>query len=152
MSHRPVPAGHLTGLAEQAARLGARLLPVTDPALRQRLVAALTEAAHDQDDTAGYDAELRTWTDRYAGARDGIPAANVSPPPAGLIGVSPLRRFPRATLTQPPQQPGHGPADDAAELLVLTTPGDDHSTGSAPAKPPAPSSSPRPASAWPAPP
>ena len=61
---------------------------------------------------------------RYAGAHDGIPAANVSPPPVGLSGVSPLRRFPRATLTQPPQQPGHGPADDAAEFLVITTPGD----------------------------
>ena len=125
MSHRPVPAGHLTGLAEQATRLGARLLPVTDSALRQRLGAALTEAAHDQEDTAGYAAELRTWTDRYAGARDGVPAANVPRPPAGQIGASPLRRFPRATLTQPPQQPGHGPADDAAELLVLTTPGDE---------------------------
>jgi nitroreductase len=125
MSHRPVPAGHLADLAEHAARLGANLLPVTDIALRQRLVAALTAAAHDQDDTPGYEAELRMWTRRYAGAHDGIPAANVSPPPVGLGGVSPLRRFPRATLTQPPQQPGHGPADDAAELLVITTPGDD---------------------------
>jgi nitroreductase len=125
MSHRPVPAGHLAALGEQAARLGAQLLPVTDPTLRQRLVATLTAAAHDQDDTPGCEAELRMWTRRYAGAHDGIPAANVSPPPVGLIGVSPLRRFPRATLTQPPQQPGHGSADDAAELLVITTPADD---------------------------
>jgi hypothetical protein len=125
MSHRPVPAGHLAALAEHAARLGARLLPVTGPVLRQRLLAALTDAAHDQDDTAGYDAELRMWTRRYAGARDGIPAANVSLPPVGLTGVSPLRRFPRATLAQPPQQSGHGPADDAAELVVITTPGDE---------------------------
>ena len=125
MSHRPVPAGHLAGLAEHAARLGARLVPVTDPDLRHRLLATLTAAAHDQDDTPGYEAELRMWTRRYAGAHDGIPAANVSSPPVGLSGVSPLRRFPRATLTQPPQQPGRGPADDAAELLVITTPGDD---------------------------
>ena len=82
-------------------------------------------AAHDQDNTPGYDAELRMWTRRYAGAHDGIPAANVAPPLVGLSGISPLRRFPRAMLTQPPQQPGHGPADDAAELLVITTPGDD---------------------------
>jgi len=88
-------------------------------------VAALTVAAHDQDNTPGYDAELRMWTRRYAGAHDGIPAANVAPPLVGLSGISPLRRFPRAMLTQPPQQPGHGPADDAAELLVITTPGDD---------------------------
>jgi len=51
MSHRPVPAGHLAALGEQAARLGAGLVPVTDPTLRQRLVAALTAAAHDQNDT-----------------------------------------------------------------------------------------------------
>jgi nitroreductase len=125
LSHRPVPAGHLAALGEQAARLGARLVPVTDPALRHLLLAALAQAAHDQDDTPGYEAELRTWTRRYAGAHDGIPAANVSDAPVGLIGVSPLRRFPHATLTQPRQQPGHGPADDAAELLVITTPGDD---------------------------
>jgi hypothetical protein len=36
MSHRPVPARHLAALGEQAARLGARLVPVTDPTLRQR--------------------------------------------------------------------------------------------------------------------
>ena len=124
MSHRPVPTEHLTTLAEHAARLGAQLLHVTDPTLRERLLATLTQAAHDQDDTPGYEAELRMWTRRYAGAHDGIPAANVSPPPVGLSGVSPLRRFPRATLTQPPQQPGHGPVDDAAEFLVITTPGD----------------------------
>ena len=51
MSHRPVPARHLAALGEQAARLGAGLVPVTDPTLRQRLVAALTAAAHDQNDT-----------------------------------------------------------------------------------------------------
>ena len=51
MSHRPVPAGHLAALGEQAARLGAGLVPVTDPTLRQRLVAALTAAAHDQNDS-----------------------------------------------------------------------------------------------------
>jgi nitroreductase len=125
MSHRPVPAQHLTTLAEQASRLGAALHPVIDATLRQRLVAALTEAAHEQEDTPGYEAELQLWTHRYTDAHDGIPAANVAPPPVGLIGASPLRRFPQATLTQPPQQPGHGPADDAAQLLVITTRGDD---------------------------
>ena len=125
MSHRSVPAGDVATLVEQASRFGAVLLPVTDAPLRQRLVAALAEAAHQQEYTPGYVAELQLWTHRYTDAHDGIRAANVSPPPVGLIGASPLRRFPRATLTQPPQQPGHGPADDAAELLVITTPGDD---------------------------
>ena len=57
MSHRPVPARHLAALGEQAARLGAGLVPVTDPTLRQRLGAALTAAAHDQNDTPGYEAD-----------------------------------------------------------------------------------------------
>ncbi|NMH97760.1 Acg family FMN-binding oxidoreductase [Pseudonocardia acidicola] len=124
MSHRPVPADHLAALVEQAPRFGAVLLPVTDADLRNRLTAALVEAAHEQEDTPGYQAELHLWTHRYADAHDGVPAANVSPAPVGFVGTSPLRRFPRATLTQPAQQPGRGPADDAAELLVVATPGD----------------------------
>jgi len=50
MSHRPVPAEHLADLAEHAGHLGASLLPVNDTALRQRLLAALPQAAHDQDE------------------------------------------------------------------------------------------------------
>jgi hypothetical protein len=49
----------------------------------------------------------------------------VALPPAGLIGQSPLRRFPRGQLSQPQQLPGHGSADDAAELLVIATADDD---------------------------
>src|SRR5690606_27164198 len=37
---------------------------------------------------------------------------------------SPLRQFPGGQLAQPQQLPGRGPADDAAALLVLATPGD----------------------------
>jgi nitroreductase len=61
------------------------------------------------------------WTRRHAGGRDGIPIGSVPPPPVGLIEPSPLRQFPTGRLSQPP---GHGPADDAAELLVLATHGD----------------------------
>jgi hypothetical protein len=53
MSHRPVPAEHLADLAEHAGRLDASLLPVTDTVLRQRLLAALTQAAHDRDEVPG---------------------------------------------------------------------------------------------------
>jgi nitroreductase len=125
MSHRPVPASHLEALAEQAARAGAVLHPVTAPAMRQRLSAALTDAAHTQTDMLGYGAELTLWTRRHAGGRDGIPVGNVPPHPVGLIEPSPLRRLPPGQLPQPRQQPGHGPADDAAELLIITTPSDD---------------------------
>lgn len=125
MSHRPVPAGYLQTLAEQAHRAGALLVPVASGPMRQRLTAALTEAAHRQEFTPGYTAELQLWTRRYAGGRDGVSAGSVALPPVGLTGPSPLRRFPCAQLNQPRQLAGHGPADDAAELLVIATAGDD---------------------------
>lgn len=125
MSHRPVPPRHLATLAEQASRVGALLLPMTSPAMRSRLAAALTEASHRQQLSPGYAAELQLWTRRYHGGRDGVSAASVATPPTGLINASPLRRFPRGQLDQPRQLPGHGTADDAAELLVIATPGDD---------------------------
>jgi nitroreductase len=124
MSPRPVPAGHLRTLAEHARRAGALLVPVTSAPMRQRLTAALTGAARRQEFTPGYEAELQLWTRRYAAARDGVSAASIAPPPAGLTGVSPLRRFPHAQLSQPQHLPGHGPAD-AAELVVIATAGDD---------------------------
>jgi nitroreductase len=125
MSHRPVPTSHLRALVEQARRAGALLVPVTGALMRQRFTAALIGAAHRQEFTPGYVAELQLWTRRYAGARDGVSAATVAPPPAGLTGESPLRRFPHGQLSHPQQLPGHGSADDAAELLVIATAGDD---------------------------
>ncbi len=125
MSHRPVLSHQIRSLAKQASRAGALLLPVTGPALRHHLTAALVHAAHTQAQTPGYLAELQVWTHRHAGARDGIPVANVPPHPVGLIEPSVLRNFPTGRLSQPSQLPGHGPADDAAEFLVLATPGDE---------------------------
>ena len=124
MSHRPVPAEHLEVLIGQARRAGALLLPVTDPAMRDGLAAALDDAAHRQEPSAGYTTELELWTRRYAGARDGVPRSNIAPAPVGAVRGSPLRRFPHGQLAQPRQLPGHGTADDAAELLVIAMPGD----------------------------
>ena len=125
MSHRVVPPHHLRSIAQQASRAGAILVPLTGPALRQRLTTALAHAAHTQAQTPGYLTELQQWTHRHAGARDGIPIANVPPHPVGLIEPSALRNFPTGRLRQPSQLPGHGPADDAAEFLVLATHGDE---------------------------
>ena len=120
MSHRPVPPSELDALVEQADRKGAELIVMTG-AMRRRLTTALTEAARRQLHTPGYVSELHMWTSRYAAARDGIPKANIAPPPAGLVEPSPLRHFPGGRLPQPDQPPGRGPADDGAELLVLAT-------------------------------
>jgi nitroreductase len=125
MSHRAVPSCHIRNLVELASRAGAILLPTTGPALRQRLTTALVKAAHIQAQTPGYLAELQSWTHRRAGSRDGIPVANVPPHPVGLLEPFTLRQFPTGRLSQPSQPPGHGPADDAAEFLVLATQGDE---------------------------
>ena len=125
MSHRPVAAEHLQVLIGQARRAGALLLPVTDPAMRTGLAAALDDAARRQEPSAGYTTELELWTRRYAGARDGVPRASIAPAPVGAVHASPLRRFPHGQLAQPRQLPGHGTADDAAELLVIAMPGDE---------------------------
>jgi hypothetical protein len=124
MSHRPVPAGHVAALTEQARRTGALLLPVTGAEMRRRLTATLVDAAHRQESAPGYAAELRQWTHRYAGGHDGVSAAGVAPEPIGLTGVSLLRRFPLARLAQPPSS-GYPSGDDAAELLVIVTAHDD---------------------------
>jgi hypothetical protein len=125
MSHRPVPDDHLRALAAQAQRTGTLLLPVTDPAMRLRLLATLTDASHLQEFAPGYAAELQQWTHRYDAGRDGVPATSVAQLPVGRTEASPLRQFSRGELDQPHQLPGHGPADDAAELLVIVTAHDD---------------------------
>jgi hypothetical protein len=125
MSRRPVPAEHLQALTEQARRTGTLLLPVTGAAMRQRLTATLTEAAHRQAFAPGYAAELRQWTHRYAPGHDGVSAASVAPVPIGLLDASPLRLFPSAQLRQPRPSSGLTSADDGAELLVIVTAHDD---------------------------
>ena len=111
----PVPAGALRTLADEARRTGVLLLPVTTSVMRQRLTAALIEAAHRQEFSPGYAGELQLWTRRYTAGRDGVPAASVAEPLTGPTNRSPLRRFPRGQLGQPRQLPGHGSADDAAD-------------------------------------
>jgi nitroreductase len=64
--------------------------------------------------TAGW---LVMWSDRLRGCQDRVPAANVAAGPIGALEPSPLRRFARSRLTQPPQQPGHGPGDDDLDGL-----------------------------------
>ena len=124
MSDRAVPSEHLRLLDEHALRAGAVLVPATSPAMRQRLSAALADAASRQHWTPGYPTELELWTRRYAGARDGVPAGNIARPLLGAVGRSPLRQFPRGSLDQPPREEGCEAGGDASELLVISTRGD----------------------------
>ena len=124
MSHRPVPREHLQMLIEQADRAGALLVPATGAALRQRLGAALVDAAARQQWTPGYPTELELWTRRYAGSHDGVPLGNIAPHPVGTVNAAPLRPFPYGRLDQPPLEREHAVASDASELLVVCTPED----------------------------
>lgn len=124
MSRGSVPASVVHACVEQGEREGAWLRQVTGPG-RRRLIAALATAARDQQLSPGYAAELRLWTRRYAGSQDGITPDSVATPLIGLTGASPLRRFGSGRLRQPAHPTGTGPADDAAEFLIVTTGGDD---------------------------
>lgn len=120
MSRRSVSPTLLRGITEHARRQGSNLHPITNPATRRRLADALADAAREQHNAPGYSAELQLWTRRYAGAHDGISPHTVAAAPIGATTGSALRPFPRAQLAQPPLPAGTGPADDAAELLILT--------------------------------
>jgi hypothetical protein len=122
MSHRPVPPALLAELAEQAHHAGARLIPIADAAIRERLTAAFRDAAARQRFVPGYAAELQLWTRRTAGGRDGIGAANLAEP---LEAGFPLRTFPEhGQLAQPRPAPGDADTADSAELAVIVTNGD----------------------------
>nr|WP_239028538.1 nitroreductase family protein [Pseudonocardia acidicola] len=121
LSARPVPPGIVASLVGQAARHRTRLHPVAEEQARDRLVAALAEAARRQQYTPGYPAELAIWTRRCTAAHDGIPRASV--PDAGADQDSPgLRRFPRGRLFAHPRR--LEPDAEAATFMVVTTAGD----------------------------
>ncbi|MEJ8279055.1 Acg family FMN-binding oxidoreductase [Pseudonocardia spirodelae] len=121
---RPYPDGVLAApvraaLGVRAARRGATLLVVDDPAARAHLVELEAEAAGDARGRPGHAAELLVWTHRYAGSGDGVHAESV---PSGTrwpqepeLGL----RFPPGRLPAPSGAP------DRAAILVLTTPADD---------------------------
>jgi hypothetical protein len=89
--------------------------------MRARLADALADAAHRQEPSAGYTAELEMWTGRYAGARDGVPRANIDDVLRRRDEPGPPAPVPPRTLAQPHPPLGHGVDDDAAELLVVVT-------------------------------
>ncbi len=124
LSDRAVPADLVDGLVERAGGEGVLLVPVTEPARRDRLLAALAEAAVLQRTQPGFAAELQRWSHRPAHARDGVPAANVPSPPVGSSRSPEQRPFGPTGLAQSPARAGQHPDDDGAVFVVLATPGD----------------------------
>ncbi|ALE81326.1 hypothetical protein WY02_26430 [Pseudonocardia sp. AL041005-10] len=115
---RPVPAAVLETVTAAARRHGALLLPVAGQARRAELDTVLARAADQQRCRPGYLAELMTWSHRYAGAHDGVPAWARPTRPAPR-GTGPNRAFPAGRLTGSTA----GPADGGV-LAVLCTRGD----------------------------
>jgi len=115
-SGRSVPPDVLGALGDAARPFGG-VLHVAFGAHRSVFAEAMREAAERQPEHEGYAAELYRWTHRYAGARDGIPAAArlEGPPPSYRDLV--LRWFPRGTLRQPSGGMDH---EDASMLAILT--------------------------------
>ncbi|GAA4542201.1 Acg family FMN-binding oxidoreductase [Pseudonocardia xishanensis] len=112
----PVPPARIASLVARAAAFGVGLVPATDPGVLARMHDVLSDAATRQRHEPGYLAELLIWTHRYAGTRDGVPAAAVPARP----GEPALTRFPAGRLTG---RQAFGP--DGGLLLVLTTARDD---------------------------
>ena len=120
---RPYTAGEipddlLQALRSHTARLGVRLQPVIGPAARARLETVLAAAADDQRKRPGYVAELLTWTHRYAGAHDGIPASAI--PHAAPARSDTRLRFPPGRLAS-----SAGVLPDHGTLVALATSDDD---------------------------
>ena len=128
MSHRPVPPEHVRLLERARAPRGRTAHPRrASPAMRQRLGAALADAAARQDWIPGYPAELELWTRRYAGARDGVPGEQHRAAPRRRRGRRAVAAVPPTDAsTNPSRSRGRKPVLDASELLVIGTTGRRH--------------------------
>ncbi|GAA3092118.1 hypothetical protein GCM10010464_64790 [Pseudonocardia yunnanensis] len=120
-----MPTDHLRILADNSSRCGAVLVPVTGETMRRRMLAALDEAPHEEHDHVGYASEWRQWTHRYSGSHDGIPAANIAHSARAPSASFPLHPCASGSPPQRSIVPGSGSGDDAAELVVVATRGDD---------------------------
>jgi nitroreductase len=111
-----IPKGFLRELAVRAAEQGALLRCVSGPRERSLLLAAIRDAAAEQETRIAYRTETAVWSGRVADDT-GVPAGNLlrDPPATGTA-----RRFAQGLLEQ-----AEGGTDDGAALVVLGTASDD---------------------------
>lgn len=121
LSSWPVPSSHIDRMIAAAAKAGALLVPVSDSVTRAKLIAAIAEAARQQENDPDYAMEIATWSGRGPFATDGVLAAS-SPAKGGTHSSIAMRTFPGGTL---PPYLGDDGADEATVLLALATAGDD---------------------------
>jgi nitroreductase len=113
-----VPEGFVQELVERAADQGALLRPVREGHERSLLLAAIRDAAAEQEEDPAYQAETALWSGRVADDT-GVPVGNLLRDPLGT-GAGTARRFAEGVLEQADERD-----DDGAALLVLGTASDD---------------------------
>ena len=111
-----VPDAFVQELVVRAAEQGALLRPVAAGRERSLLLAAIRDAATEQDSDPAYKTETALWSGRIADDT-GVPAANLLRDPPT---VDTARRFAGGVLEQTDTR-----TDDGAALLVLGTTSDD---------------------------
>jgi nitroreductase len=113
-----VPHGFVEELVAEAAEQGALLRPVDDPHGRSLLLAAIRDAATEQEADTAYRTETALWSGRVADDT-GVPAGNLLRDPL-RTGAGTARRFAEGLLEQTDRD-----EQDGATLLVLGTASDD---------------------------
>jgi nitroreductase len=113
-----VPEGFVQELVARAAEQGALLRPVAGGRERSLLLAAIEEAAAEQEDDPAYRTETALWSGRIADDT-GVPAGNLLRDPLGT-GAGTARRYAEGVLEQADNR-----AEDGAALLALGTASDD---------------------------
>ncbi len=121
LSSWPVPSSHIDRMIAAAAKAGALLVPVSDSVTRAKLIAAIAEAARQQENDPNYAMEIAAWSGRGPFATDGVLAAS-SPAEGSTRSSIAMRTFPGGTLRP---YLGDDGADEATVLLALATAGDD---------------------------
>ncbi len=116
-----VPDGHLDLMVRRAGKTGALLVPVTGKLTRRQLTRAIDAAADAQEHDPAYAEELAAWTGRGRLSRDGVLTTS-TPPDQQVHGDTTMRAVPVGT--RPDAETGRG-ENDAGDLLVLATTGDD---------------------------
>ncbi|GAA5134665.1 Acg family FMN-binding oxidoreductase [Pseudonocardia adelaidensis] len=111
-----VPEGFLRELGARAAEQGALMQCLSGGRERSLLLAAIRDAAAEQETDTAYRTERAVWSGRVADDT-GVPAGNLLRDPPG---TGTARRFAQGLLEQ-----ANGRTDDGAALVVLGTASDD---------------------------
>ena len=115
----PVPSDRLKSLASTGTAWGAQVLPVEAEATKARLERLTDRARRIQERSAGYVAELASWT--HLTDAEGVPPSHLPAHTAAEAADVPYSRFPSGDLPDPVLE--REPSQDA--MLLVCTSSDD---------------------------